>query len=160
MKSIWAPWRSEYIGSPKPESCLFCDASGTEPKEGCYILFSGSVSIVMLNKYPYTGGHLMIAPKRHVADLEEMNPEESMDIFRLLRVSTAALSSELNPDGFNVGMNLGKSAGAGIDDHLHMHVVPRWEGDTNFMPVLSGTRVLSTHLEETYDRLKPLFERI
>lgn len=160
MKSIWAPWRSEYIESEKPGSCLFCVASGTEPKKECYVLFTGSVSIVMLNKYPYTGGHLMIAPKRHIAGLDELNPEESIDIFRLMRVSTAALSSELNPDGFNVGMNLGKSAGAGIEDHLHMHVVPRWVGDTNFMPVLSGTRVLSAHLEDTYNRLKPLFERI
>lgn len=160
MKSIWAPWRSEYIGSEKPESCLFCDVSGTEQKEGCYVLFSGSVSIVMLNKYPYTGGHLMIAPKRHIAGLDALSPEESIDIFRLMRVSTVALTSEISPDGFNVGMNLGKTAGAGIEDHLHMHVVPRWEGDTNFMPVLSGTKVLSVHLEETYDRLKPLFERI
>ncbi len=102
----------------------------------------------------------MISPVRHVAKLEELTPEESIDIFRLLRHSTATLTKVLGPDGFNVGMNLGRASGAGIEDHLHMHVVPRWEGDTNFMPVLADTKVISEHIEETYTKLKPYFERI
>ncbi|GMR04392.1 MAG: HIT domain-containing protein [Thermodesulfobacteriota bacterium] len=160
MNRIWSPWRSEYIGADKPQTCILCDAPSKGPGSGFHVLFDGSVSLVMLNKYPYTGGHLMIAPLRHVANLEELSPEESIDLFRLMRVSTAALTSAFKPDGFNVGMNIGTAAGAGIDDHIHMHVVPRWEGDTNFMPVLSDTKVLSQHLDETFKRLKPLFERI
>ena len=111
----------------------------------------------MLNKYPYNGGHLLIAPVRHVAKLEEITPEESIDAFRLMRHSTAALTKTMKPDGFNVGFNLGKAAGAGIDDHLHIHIVPRWNGDSNFMPVLGETKVVNEHLLKAQERLVPLF---
>lgn len=159
MRQIWAPWRMEYIRSEKEDGCIFCAAPSKDAKEAL-TLFRGPVAMVMLNKYPYNSGHLMIAPSRHVARLEDLTPEESIDIFRLLRHSTAALTKALKPDGFNVGMNLGKAAGAGIDDHLHMHVVPRWNGDMNFMPVLSDTKVIPEHLKETFDTLNPLFVRL
>ncbi|MFQ5427723.1 MAG: HIT domain-containing protein [Thermodesulfobacteriota bacterium] len=158
MQRIWAPWRSEYIGSEKSDICPFCHAS--ENGSAAHLLYSGSLSTVLLNKYPYTGGHLLISPLRHIALLEDLNPEESIDLFRLMRASVATLKSAFSPDGFNIGMNLGKSAGAGIEDHLHVHVVPRWDGDTNFMPVLSETRVLSEHLDETCEKLKPIFDRL
>ncbi len=157
MERIWAPWRSEYIGSKKSSTCPFCDVTADEDS---HLLYSGSLSTVILNKYPYTGGHLLISPLRHIALLEELNPEESIDLFRLMRASVATLKTAFNPDGFNIGMNLGHSAGAGIEAHLHVHVVPRWDGDTNFMPVLSGTKVISQHLDETYEKLRPLFERL
>ncbi len=159
MERIWAPWRTEYIHADKGNGCLFCSAPKKDPKEA-RILFSGPLSTVIINIYPYNNGHLMISPVRHVAKLEELTPEESIDIFRLMRHSTASLTKAINPDGFNVGMNLGRAAGAGIADHMHVHVVPRWDGDTNFMPVLSETKVISEHLDETYALLRPFFERI
>lgn len=160
MRQLWSPWRSEYIEKGVEEgSCVFCEALGKDPKEAL-VLFKGSVSLVMMNKYPYNSGHLMISPVRHVARIEELTPEESVDLFRLLRHSSATLSKALNPHGFNVGMNVGKASGAGIDDHLHMHIVPRWSGDTNFMPVLGELKVIPQHIKSTYLKLKPLFERI
>jgi len=156
MKRIWAPWRSRYISSPKSGSCPFCDAQNKTNES--HLLYSDSLSTVILNKYPYTGGHILISPHRHIAELEELSVDESTDIFSLARASVSALKAAFKPDGFNIGMNLGTSAGAGIADHLHLHVVPRWDGDTNFMPVLADTKVLSSHLDETYEILKPLFK--
>jgi ATP adenylyltransferase len=159
MKQLWAPWRTEYITAKKSGECIFCTAKSKGPKDGL-VLFDGSLSLVMLNKFPYNIGHLMVSPLRHVSKLEELTPEESIDLFRLLRHSAATLSQAFNPEGFNIGMNIGKAAGAGVDGHLHLHIVPRWEGDTNFMPFLSETKVISEHIEKTYTKLKPLFERI
>ncbi len=156
MNRIWAPWRGEYIGSPKSNTCPFCQAP--ENAVQSHLLYSDATSLVMLNKYPYTGGHLLISPLRHIAGLEDLAPDESSGLFGLAQASVAVLKTAFSPDGFNIGMNLGSSAGAGIADHLHMHVVPRWNGDTNFMPVVSGTKVLSSHLDETYKILKPLFK--
>ena len=158
MKRIWAPWRSVYIGAERPAGCLLCEAPGKGLEAGFYVLSTGPLSTVMLNRYPYTSGHLMVSPIRHVARLEELSDEESSDIFKLLRRSTAAIESALKPQGFNIGMNLGTAAGAGIGGHIHMHVVPRWNGDTNFMPVLADTMVVPVHLEEIYRKLKPFFE--
>jgi len=156
MKKIWAPWRSRYISSPKSGSCPFCNARDNEKKS--HLLYFDTLAAVILNKYPYTGGHILISPLRHIALLEELSIDESTDIFSLARASVTALKAAFKPDGFNIGMNLGPSAGAGIADHLHLHVVPRWDGDTNFMPVLADTKVLSAHLDETYEILKPLFK--
>ncbi len=158
MKQLWAPWRSEYITSEKGGECIFCAAHSGSP--GGLVLFNGSLSLVMLNKYPYNSGHLMIAPVRHTAKIEELTPEESIDLFRLLRHTTAVLTKTYSPGGFNVGMNLGAAGGAGVVDHIHMHVVPRWNGDTNFMPVLSETKVVSEHLNTTLERLRPAFEKL
>ncbi len=159
MKQIWAPWRVEYIQAEKSEECIFCAAPKKEPKDAL-VVYKGNISIVMLNKYPYNGGHLLIAPLRHVAKLEDLNDSESADMFRLMRHSTAALTKAFNPAGFNLGMNLGKAAGAGIEDHIHMHVVPRWDGDINFMPVLGDIKVIPVHLQQTLSRLRPYFENL
>ncbi|CAG1066300.1 ATP adenylyltransferase [uncultured bacterium] len=159
MKQLWAPWRSEYVQSGDPGGCIFCAARKKSPEEGL-VLFNGAVSLVMLNKFPYNSAHLMIAPQRHVANVEELTPEEALDFFRLLRHSVTVLKKELNPAGFNIGMNVGRAAGAGIEDHLHTHVVPRWNGDMNFMPVLSDTKVIPEHLLATLTRLLPYFQRL
>lgn len=159
MKQLWAPWRSEYVKSGDVGECIFCAARTKSPEEGL-VLFNGAVSIVMLNKFPYNSAHLMIAPVRHVANVEELTPEEALDFFRLLRHSVTVLKKELNPAGFNIGMNVGKAAGAGIEEHLHTHVVPRWNGDMNFMPVLSDTKVIPEHLLATLSRLLPYFQRL
>ncbi len=156
MDRIWAPWRSEYIGSPDSGVCPFCHAP-SDPLES-HTLYSDSDTLVILNKYPYTGGHLLISPQRHIARLDELSAGESQGLLTLINLSVKALETAFKPHGFNIGMNLGRVAGAGVADHLHAHVVPRWNGDTNFMPVLSDTRVLSTHLDETYRILRPLFE--
>lgn len=157
MKQIWAPWRSEYIQDGKTEGCVFCRARASSPGEGL-LLFNGEFSVVVLNKFPYNSGHLMIAPVRHVAKFEDLTPDESNDMFRLIRHSASVLTKALNPGGFNIGMNVGKAAGAGIDDHLHMHIVPRWNGDCNFMPVFADIKIIPEHLRQTLEKLLPHFE--
>lgn len=159
MKQLWAPWRSEYVQSPWQDECVFCASRAKSPEEGL-VLFSGAVSTVMLNKFPYNSAHLLISPARHVANVEELTPEEALDSFRLLRHAITVLKKEYNPAGFNVGMNLGGAAGAGIEAHLHTHVVPRWNGDMNFMPVLSDTKVIPEHIQSTLKRLLPYFKRL
>lgn len=159
MKQIWAPWRAEYVEADKSGECIFCSAPEKKPEEAL-LLFKGSLSIVILNKFPYNSAHLLIAPLRHVSKIEEITPEESFDIFRLLRHSTAAITKEYKPQGFNVGINIGKAAGAGIEDHLHMHVVPRWNGDMNFMPVLADTKIMPEHLQKTLQKLRPHYIHI
>ncbi|GBC73247.1 AP-4-A phosphorylase [archaeon HR04] len=153
MERLWAPWRIAYIERPSDEQCIFC----TKPREGRdrknLILMRGRHVFVILNAYPYANGHLMITPYRHVADPREVNDEEYAEIFSYLRLCISILKDALKADGFNIGMNIGKVAGAGIADHLHMHIVPRWNGDTNFMPVVGDTRIIPEYLERTYERL-------
>lgn len=162
MKHIWAPWRSAYIlGTEEPEKgCILCNRATCEPDRmrELGVLFRSEQAYVMLNKFPYTGGHLMVVPNRHTADLDELPREEYLDLMELVRLSRRVLTRAFSPHGFNIGINLGRVAGAGIDDHLHVHLVPRWNGDNNFMPVLSDTRVVSQSLEAVYDALAPLFE--
>ncbi len=163
MKQIWAPWRAEYIAAEKDKTCIFCAAAsgGDAEEEGRgLVLYRSARAIVMLNRFPYNSGHLMVAPARHVAGVEELTDEESADIFRLVRRSAACLRETLNPQGFNIGLNVGSAAGAGIEDHIHMHVVPRWNGDMNFMPVLADVKVIPEHLFQTLARLKPHFNQI
>src|SRR5437773_5205833 len=159
VERIWSPWRMAYIEAvPEPdEGCIFCDKPDAGDDDLAYILARAERAFVLLNTFPYNPGHLMVAPFRHVADLEELDDEEMTDISALLRRSVRALKDAVGPDGFNVGMNLGRVAGAGIPGHLHWHVVPRWSGDTNFMTVLGDVRVLPEGLAETYRRLKPQF---
>jgi ATP adenylyltransferase len=156
MERLWAPWRMEYIGSAregKDEGCLFCE----KPKEGddekALIVARTELSFAILNRYPYNSGHLMIAPFRHVGELEEVKDDESLDMQQLLQRCIRALKEAMQPEGFNIGMNLGVVAGAGIPDHLHWHVVPRWTGDTNFMPVVGDTKVLPQSLSDLLARL-------
>jgi ATP adenylyltransferase len=157
MQVLWAPWRMAYIGAAKTEAtCIFCAAPGGDARERL-LLGTTAHALVMLNRYPYQNGHLMVAPRRHTADLSDLPALEHADLAETLRRALASLAAALRPEGFNVGMNLGACAGAGVVDHLHWHVVPRWSGDTNFMPVLADVRVMPQHLLETYDRLRGAF---
>ena len=157
MEQIWAPWRIEYIQMEKPEGCILCDKPKQNNDEPNYILYRGENNFVILNAYPYNPGHLMIAPYRHIASLEELTDEELKEHFEIVRRSTKILREVFNPGGFNLGINLGKVAGAGIDDHFHTHIVPRWQGDTNFTPVIANVKVLPEALSETYHKLKDKF---
>ncbi len=160
---LWAPWRYQYIrnASGKSDACIFCfgklDAAQRKRR---LILYAGRDALVMLNRYPYNNGHLMVAPRRHVASPELLTREERGVIGELVSDTCARLRKALDPSGLNIGANLGRSAGAGIADHMHWHLVPRWDGDTNFMPVLASTRVLSQHLQSSFEMLAPLFKMI
>jgi ATP adenylyltransferase len=153
MEHLWAPWRMEFILADKPEGCILCDKPGEEQDKPNYILYRGERNFVILNSFPYNPGHLMVAPYRHVASLEELNDEELWEHFDMVRRSIKALRRVFNPAGFNIGMNIGRSAGAGIDGHIHTHIVPRWQGDINFMAVISDTKVLPEALASTYEKL-------
>jgi len=157
MEVLWAPWRMAYIGAPKEEQgCILCAALAGDARERL-VLGATAHSLVMLNRYPYQNGHLMVAPRRHTADLPSLPAAEHADLAETLRRALASLAAVFHPEGFNLGMNLGACAGAGVRDHLHWHIVPRWTGDTNFMPVVGDVRVMPEHLLATYDRLKPAF---
>ncbi|MFC2075994.1 HIT domain-containing protein [candidate division KSB1 bacterium] len=162
MDKIWAPWRSPYLkhlGNRTEEEagCVLCKIPETADEER-YILKRGESCYVVLNLYPYNNGHLMVVPYRHIPSLTELTPEEGAELLELTSESIRALQSGLKPDAFNMGANLGRLAGAGIVDHFHMHVVPRWGGDTNFFPVIGETKVISAPLEETYAKLRPHFQ--
>ena len=156
MKAIGAPWRMEYIRSEKVAGCVFC----TDP-ESCtaaeLLLLGGERSFITMNRYPYTTGHLMIIPYRHCSRIEDLAPEEKVEIFDYVTLSVKVLKEIIHPDGFNIGMNLGKAAGAGIDDHIHVHVVPRWNGDTNFVSVVGDVRVIPEDVVKTREQLLPYF---
>ncbi len=157
MKHIWAPWRMEYILMKKPKGCIFCEKPGQDNDAVNHVLYRGDKNCVLMNIYPYNPGHLMIAPYRHVASLEELTAEELHEHIDIVGRSIKVLRQAFSPGGFNLGMNIGKVAGAGIEDHIHTHVVPRWQGDTNCMPVISDVRVLPEALDETYQKLKGKF---
>jgi ATP adenylyltransferase len=154
---LWAPWRLAYIKGDKPDECIFCAAARSADDATHHVVHRGERTLVMLNAFPYAPGHLMIAPHRHVPDIEELDEEELLEVMRLTRRALAALRSAMSPDGFNVGLNLGKVAGAGFDDHVHQHVVPRWEGDNNFMPVVADIRVISQSLDDARAALVDTF---
>lgn len=154
MERLWAPWRMEYLTQPKHAGCIFCEEGDDRD---LLILWRTPSVRVMLNRYPYANGHLMVAPHRHMVDLNLLSDTEALELFRAVALCRDVLSRASSPDGFNIGVNLGKAAGAGIEDHLHMHVVPRWNGDNNFMSVVADIRVLPEALLATYDRLLPLF---
>lgn len=157
MEQIWAPWRIEYVLMEKPEECILCEKPRQNNDALNYILYRGEKNFVMLNRYPYNPGHLLIAPYRHTPSLEELTDEELKEHFEIARRSTKILRQTFNPGGLNLGINLGRVAGAGIDDHFHTHIVPRWQGDTNFMPVIADVRVVPEALAETYKRLQDKF---
>jgi len=157
MEKLWAPWRMEYILQEKPSGCIFCDKPKQDRDRESLILHRGAGCFVIMNFYPYNNGHLMIVPYRHIADLAALTAAEQSEMMTLLGRCTTILTQQMRPHGFNIGMNLGRTAGAGIDDHLHFHIVPRWNGDTNFMPVTGHTKVLSQGLQESWDSLKPWF---
>lgn len=146
MEHIITPGRIKYIRGGKVEGCIFCKDS---IREDDLVLHEGETSYIVMNKYPYTTGHVMIVPYRHICELKEMTPDEKLEMMNLLIMTIGALKRELNPEGFNVGMNLGRAAGAGVECHLHLHVVPRWVGDTNFATVLGDVRIIPEDIETT-----------
>lgn len=156
METIFAPWRIEYIRGKRATGCVLCR---DVLREGELVVSEGKHCFVMVNRYPYTSGHLMVLPYRHLSQLTELTQEERTELFHLLDLAVRVLAESMKPEGFNIGMNLGKVAGAGIDDHLHMHVVPRWGGDTNFISVIGGVRVLPEDVAGTAGQLRPYFEK-
>jgi ATP adenylyltransferase len=163
MDRLWSPWRLAYVtGSGRETGCIFCDASSrcSDPTQEALVLARGPACYVILNLFPYNNGHLMVVPKRHIGSLAAATADELSEMMRLTRDAELALTEAYNPQGINVGINLGRAAGAGILDHLHVHLVPRWVGDTNFMPVIGNTRVLPEDLSATASRLRPIFARL
>jgi ATP adenylyltransferase len=151
---LWAPWRLEYVsGAAESDGCIFCDKPGQDD-DAALIVHRGTRAYVVLNLYPYTNGHLMVAPYRHLAAPDELDAEERAEFWQLMADGIAALTASMGPAGFNCGLNLGRAAGAGVEGHLHVHVVPRWNGDTNFMPVLADVRVMPEHLSRTLERVR------
>jgi ATP adenylyltransferase len=157
MQVLWAPWRMAYIVGPKDPGCIFCAAVQSEDLRGQLVL-AQQPAVVMLNKFPYANGHLLVAPRRHAAHLRDLSRDEFQVLMDMLQRATTVLADTLQPEGMNVGMNVGAAAGAGVADHAHWHIVPRWVGDTSFMPLFAEVRVIPEHLEATYDRLKPVFD--
>lgn len=160
MDRLWSPWRLAYVtGTSDAQGCVFCDAQGSEAAAPL-VLFRGKHCYVILNLYPYNNGHLMVVPNRHVPSLAGCSPEELTEMMGLTRLAELVLSEAYHPQGLNVGINIGRPAGAGVVDHVHVHAVPRWTGDTNFMSVVGQVRVLPEELDETARRLRPIFERL
>jgi ATP adenylyltransferase len=154
-RPLWAPWRIDFIRSEKDGRCFLCLEKPDDKKDNdALIIHRGKLCFVIMNRYPYNSGHLMVAPYRHTGDISELNPEERAEIMDLTVKSKEVLEKSIHPDGFNVGFNLGTAAGAGVKDHIHMHIVPRWNGDTNFMPVLAGIHVVPESLNDTMLLLK------
>jgi ATP adenylyltransferase len=160
IKRLFCPWRIKYINSPKTEKCIFCEGIKDNNDEKNLILLRATYNFIMLNLYPYNNGHLMIVPYSHVNDLTCLSKEEYSEMIFLAQISIEALKKVMNPQGFNLGINIGTSAGAGIADHLHLHIVPRWEGDSNFMLVICETKVIPEDLISTYKRLYPVIKEI
>jgi ATP adenylyltransferase len=162
MDRLWAPWRMEYIREgidKKDNGCIFCakPAQQHEMDRENLILFRGAAAFVIMNAFPYNNGHLMVVPYKHTSSMDDIDGAAAAELWSLLAKSRQALSKAFNPDGFNIGINLGRTAGAGIDTHLHVHIVPRWNGDVNFMPVIGETKVISQSLHDAYDALKGHF---
>ena len=154
MKQLWAPWRGEYLEQdPEQDHCIFCEAASGADDRAARVVARGRHCFVIMNRFPYNSGHVMVVPTRHSGNLPDLSDGELSEMFRYIDYSVRVAKRVLHPDGFNVGMNFGRAAGAGIVDHLHVHVVPRWVGDTNFMPVLSEVKVISEHLQATYQKL-------
>jgi ATP adenylyltransferase len=160
MQHLHAPWRMEYIGGPEPTGCLFCRVREASPDQDAanLVVHRDADALVMLNRFPYNSGHLLVAPRAHVGDLVELDDDATLALMRLVRRSLRVLERTLTPHGSNVGVNIGRAAGAGIADHVHVHIVPRWNGDTNFMPVVGEVKVVNEHLTRTREKLVAAFE--
>ena len=165
MKSLWAPWRIEYILGKKPEGCVFCTMPNKKDEindRKHHILYRGEHNYIVMNLFPYNGGHVMVVPYVHTSTLngDTLSKECLSEMMQLVKLSTECLSKILRPEGFNTGLNIGRAAGAGIKEHLHMHVVPRWSGDSNFMAVTDDMKIIPEHLDATYDKLLLVFKRM
>jgi ATP adenylyltransferase len=163
VDQLWAPWRMELISKGErgelPKTCIFCELPRARADRETLVLGRTAAAFAILNKFPYNNGHLMVVPRRHVAELHQLDRAEYGELAEMLRVAVRLVGKAYAPQGANVGMNLGRIAGAGIADHLHWHVVPRWSGDTNFMPVIADTKVMIEHLHASWDKLRPLFDQ-
>jgi len=162
IENLWAPWRMEYILSfkdGKQPSCIFCERFPQKNDKKNLILYRDKYSFIIINRFPYNSGHLMVVPYRHTGNFQEITAEENLELMKILQLSQKVLSEVMKPQGYNIGMNLNRVGGAGIDDHIHWHIVPRWNGDTNFMPVIGETKVISEALDKTYDKLKIEFDK-
>lgn len=157
MQQLWAPWRIKYIQMEKTQGCFLCEKPKENDDAKNYILYRGKQSFVLMNSFPYNAGHLMVAPYRHLANLEDLTDEERNELFASVSRSVVVLKQVFKPEAFNIGINIGKVAGAGVADHIHVHIVPRWNGDTNFMPVMADVKVINEALAETYAKLKDKF---
>jgi len=163
MKQLWAPWRMAYIAGEaqkKTKGCIFCLKPKQRRDESNLIVFRGKKAFVVMNIFPYNNGHLMIAPYRHIGELGKLSDAEMLEMMQLAQRCQRAMDGLMRPDGYNLGFNLGRTAGAGIADHVHLHLVPRWNGDTNFMPVLADTKVVSEALEQTYRKLRAALRKV
>lgn len=159
MENLWAPWRIEYILGKRESYCIFCSDGHGLSDEDRLILHRGELVMVMMNRYPYNNGHLLVAPWRHVAHLNDLSEEEMRHLMYWVRKATGILETVMRADGFNIGLNLGREAGAGVEEHLHFHIVPRWRGDTNFVAVLAEVRSIPEHIRQTYSKLLPHFRK-
>lgn len=161
-RTLWAPWRMDYITGPKTPGCVFCNvlAEGDSRSEENLVLRFDRLAFVIMNRFPYAHGHIMVVPRRHVAALEQLPEDERAALFQLLVAAQSTLKRALAPQGMNIGMNLGQVAGAGIEDHVHIHIVPRWTGDTNFMPLFADVKVMPEHLDETRRKLAEPFAEL
>ena len=160
MRRLWAPWRITYILSPKPDRCIFCECTREERDEENYVLYRGERTFAIMNIYPYNTGHVMVAPYTHTPSIEDLTYEETAEMMEVAKLLMRAMRRSLNPDGFNLGLNIGRIAGAGIEDHVHLHIVPRWSGDTNFMPVIGDVKVIPESIRETYSKIRRALEEI
>jgi len=162
MKNLWAPWRMAYIREKNPagQACIFETGKDTTHEKKGLLLYRDDLVLVLLNRFPYTNGHLLLAPSRHVGDISALSPVEGGALFAMIRESVVILRRHKKPDGFNIGLNLGQVAGAGHPEHLHIHVVPRWDGDHNFMPVIAGIGTIPEHIDNTFDQLLPDFQEL
>ncbi|RKY60449.1 MAG: HIT family hydrolase [Candidatus Neomarinimicrobiota bacterium] len=160
MKRLWAPWRIEYIKGPKEEDCFFCRYLHEKKDTVNLVLYRSNNAMVMMNYYPYNNGHLMIAPNQHTSEISELDDMTKLELMNLIAHCQKALTKHLNAQGFNIGINYGEVAGAGLKEHLHIHIVPRWNGDTNFMPVTGHTKVVSQGLKETWKTLYNYFKNL
>jgi ATP adenylyltransferase len=159
VHNLWAPWRVEYILGKKPPGCIFCTEYHGQSDEERLILHRDPLVTVMMNRFPYNNGHLLVSPVRHLSSLEELAPDEECRLMALVKKSTRILRGVMHPDGFNIGLNIGREAGAGYEEHLHFHIVPRWRGDTNFMAALADIRSIPEHIQQSYSKLLPLFRK-
>ena len=156
FEKLWAPWRMKYIEGIDVNysgKCIFCEKPKEKNDKKNFVLYRGSKCFIILNTFPYNNGHLLVVPYKHTSEINELDSETVLEVMNTTSIAIEAVKNTMRPDGFNVGMNLGRSAGAGIAEHLHIHIVPRWIGDTNFMPVIGGTKVISESLEDTYKKL-------
>lgn len=159
MEHLWAPWRIEYVAGEKSEGCILCQKLHEEDDEDNYILYRGQHTFIILNAFPYNSGHLMVAPYEHTGRFTQLSPAQVGEMMQLAQICIQALREGLKPDGINLGMNIGQAAGAGIDDHVHLHIVPRWIGDTNYMTAVAQTRIVPQALAESARQLRPLLRR-